>query len=46
VYYGLGRDLETALAEEDRVGRETIFAEGFADGVAQFERRARPVPGT
>ena len=46
VYYGLGRDLETALAFEDQVGRETIFAEGFADGVAQFERRPRPVPGT
>lgn len=46
VYYGLGRDLETALAYEDTVGRETIFAEGFADGVARFERRPRPVPGT
>jgi len=46
VYHGLGRDLETALAFEDKVGRETIFAEGFADGVAQFERRERPVPGT
>ena len=46
VYYGLGRDLETALAHEDLVGRETIFAEGFADGVAQFERRPRAVPGT
>jgi enoyl-CoA hydratase len=46
VYYGIGRDLETALAFEDRVGRETIFAAGFADGVAQFERRERPVPGT
>ena len=46
VYDGLGRDLEAALAHEDAVGRETIFAEGFADGVAQFERRERPVPGT
>src|SRR5437660_186764 len=46
VYHGLGRDLETALAYEDTVGRETIFAQGFADGVAQFERRERPVPGT
>ena len=46
VYHGLGRDLETALAYEDKVGRETIFAQGFADGVAQFERRERPVPGT
>ncbi|MEY2447719.1 MAG: enoyl-CoA hydratase [Acidimicrobiaceae bacterium] len=46
VYYGLGRDLESALAHEDAVGRETIFAAGFADGVAQFERRERQVPGT
>ena len=46
VYHGLGRDLETALAFEDEVGRETIFAEGFASGVAQFERRERGVPGT
>src|SRR3954462_12077495 len=27
VYHGLGRDLEAALAFEDGVGRETIFAE-------------------
>ena len=46
VYHGLGRDLETALAFEDQVGRETIFAAGFADGVSQFERRPRSVPGT
>jgi enoyl-CoA hydratase len=46
VYAGLGRDIESALAHEDAVGRETIFAEGFAAGVAQFERRERPVPGT
>jgi len=46
VYHGLGRDLESALAFEDMVGRETIFAEGFAAGVAQFEERPRPVPGT
>jgi len=46
VYHGLGRDIESALAFEDAVGRETIFAAGFADGVAQFERRERPVPGT
>src|SRR3954471_15378668 len=46
VYHGLGRDLETALAFEDEVGRETIFAAGFADGVARFEHRPRPVPGT
>src|SRR5436190_4977587 len=46
VYHGLGRDLESALAVEDMVGRETIFAEGFAAGVSQFERRPRSVPGT
>jgi enoyl-CoA hydratase len=46
VYHGLGNDLERALAFEDAVGRETIVAAGFADGVAQFERRERPVPGT
>jgi enoyl-CoA hydratase len=46
VYHGLGRDLESALAFEDMVGRETIFAQGFAAGVAQFEQRERPVPGT
>ena len=45
VYDGLGLGLEDALANEDRLGRETIFAEGFADGVARFERRERPVPG-
>jgi enoyl-CoA hydratase len=41
VYEGLGLGLEGALANEDRLGRDTIFAEGFADGVAQFEQRAR-----
>src|SRR3954464_8701449 len=41
VYYGLGRDIESALVHEDAVGRETIFAEGFAAGVSQFERRER-----
>ena len=46
VYDGLGRDLEDALAHEDVIGRETIFAEGFADGVARFEQRERTVPGT
>jgi enoyl-CoA hydratase len=46
VYDGLGLGLEDALANEDRIGRETIFAGGFADGVAQFERRERSVPGT
>ncbi len=43
VYDGLGLGLEDALANEDRLGQETIFAEGFADGVARFTNR--PVPG-
>jgi enoyl-CoA hydratase len=46
VYDGLGMALEEALANEDRIGRETIFSSGFADGVAGFERRPRAVPGT
>lgn len=46
VYEGLGLGLEAALVNEDRRGRDTIFAEGFADGVADFDRRPRPVPGT
>jgi enoyl-CoA hydratase len=41
VYEGLGLGLEEALANEDRLGRDTIFAEGFADGVARFEQRPR-----
>jgi enoyl-CoA hydratase len=41
VYEGLGLGLEDALANEDRLGRDTIFADGFADGVSQFERRPR-----
>jgi len=41
VYEGLGLGLEDALANEDRLGRDTIFAPGFADGVAAFERRSR-----
>jgi enoyl-CoA hydratase len=36
VYDGLGLGLEEALANEDRLGRDTIFAPGFADGVARF----------
>jgi enoyl-CoA hydratase len=39
VYAGLGRPIEEALAIEDELGRQTIFAEGFADGVARFEQR-------
>jgi len=41
VYEGLGLGVEEALANEDRLGRDTIFAEGFADGVARFEDRPR-----
>jgi enoyl-CoA hydratase len=44
VYDGLGLGLEEALANEDRLGRDTIFAPGFADGVARF-RPDKPVPG-
>jgi enoyl-CoA hydratase len=36
VYEGLGLDQVAALANEDRLGRDTIFAEGFIDGVARF----------
>jgi enoyl-CoA hydratase len=47
VYEGLGLGLEEALAAEDRIGRETIFAPGFAEGVARFsgaEPRNAPRP--
>jgi len=37
VYAGLGRDLADALAIEDELGRETIFADGFREGVSRFE---------
>ena len=36
VYEGLGMDQVAALANEDRLGRDTIFADGFLDGVARF----------
>jgi enoyl-CoA hydratase len=36
VYEGLGMSLEEGLANEDRRGREVIFAEGFGAGVARF----------
>lgn len=36
VYDGLGLGLDAALTNEDRLGRDTIFAPGFADGVARF----------
>lgn len=41
VYDGLGLGVEAALANEDAIGRQTIFADGFADGVAQFASRDR-----
>jgi enoyl-CoA hydratase len=41
VYEGLGLSLEAGLANEDRRGREVIFAEGFADGVARFTEGRR-----
>jgi enoyl-CoA hydratase len=43
VYDGLGLGLEDALANEDRLGTETILAADFAEGVARFTNR--PVPG-
>jgi hypothetical protein len=42
VYDGLGLDLAEALANEDRLGREVIFADDFAAGVARFTDRSRP----
>jgi enoyl-CoA hydratase len=39
VYDGLGLDLADALANEDRLGREVIFAEDFAAGVDRFGER-------
>jgi enoyl-CoA hydratase len=41
VYDGLGLDVADALANEDRLGREVIMSEGFREGVARFEGRAR-----
>ena len=37
VYAGLGLDQVDALAIEDELGRDTIFAGGFREGVAQFD---------
>jgi enoyl-CoA hydratase len=36
VYDGLGLDLVEALANEDRLGREVVFADDFAAGVDRF----------
>lgn len=46
VYEGLGSSLAEALANEDRRGRDVVFATDFASGVSMFgakqaERRAR-----
>ncbi|MGH9233816.1 MAG: crotonase/enoyl-CoA hydratase family protein [Acidimicrobiales bacterium] len=43
VYDGLGLGVTEALANEDRLGREVIFADDFAAGVDRFveSRRAR-----
>jgi enoyl-CoA hydratase len=41
VYDGLGHGVAEALANEDRLGRETISAEGFLDGVARFDDHQR-----
>ena len=42
VYEGLGLGEAEALAIEDRLGKDTIFADGFADGVARFTARRQP----
>jgi enoyl-CoA hydratase/carnithine racemase len=39
VYDGLGLGLAEALANEDRLGREVIFSDDFAEGVARFGDR-------
>lgn len=36
VYAGLGRELEEALLVEDELGKDTIFAAGFSEGVERF----------
>ena len=41
VYEGLGLGIDEALAVEDRLGREVIFGDDFAAGVARFEERPR-----
>jgi enoyl-CoA hydratase len=44
-YDGLGLDLAEALANEDRLGREVIFADDFAAGVDRFGSQPRPRTG-
>lgn len=41
IYAGLGRPLDEALAIEDELGRDTIFAEGFREGVDRFAEHQR-----
>jgi enoyl-CoA hydratase len=41
VYDGLGLDLTEGLANEDRLGREVIFADDFGAGVDQFAEHQR-----
>ncbi len=41
VYDGLGLDMVEALANEDRLGREVIFADDFAAGVGRFGAHQR-----
>jgi enoyl-CoA hydratase len=41
VYDGLGLDLTEGLANEDRLGREVIFADDFAAGVDRFAEHQR-----
>ena len=38
VYAGLGLDVGAALAIEEELGRETIFADGFREGVGRFDQ--------
>lgn len=47
VYEALGLGLEEALANEDRHGKEVIFSDGFAEGVARFtaNQKARSEAG-
>ena len=37
VYAGLGLGVDEALAIEDELGRQTIFADGFREGVGRFD---------
>ena len=37
VYAGLGLGVDEALAIEEEIGRQTIFADGFREGVGRFD---------